>query len=75
MRKKFVLEFDEEPALVFVEPKFGRDSHTQLYQDGELVHGWRKVTIQSSVDDATSHEVEYLTGCTKGDEFPSAGWE
>jgi hypothetical protein len=66
MKNKFVLEFDEEPALVFVQKKTSagiRDA--ELYQDGEAVRGWRELTIRAAIHDITTHEVEYITGQTK----------
>ena len=71
MKKKFILEFDEEPALVFVEHESGGRRTTQIYQDGKEVRGWRSARISSAIDYPTTHEIEYLTGYTKGDEFPS----
>lgn len=67
MKKKFILEFDEEPALVFIQHKSGSisgDAH--LYQDGQEVKGWRNVVIRCGIDEITTHEVEYVTGATKG---------
>jgi hypothetical protein len=65
MRKKIVLEFDETPTLVFVQNRVGNDF--DVYQDGKKVNGIRSIVIRAGFDDATTHEIEYLTGCTKGD--------
>lgn len=62
-KKKFVLEFDEAPALVFVQEKVG--SQCGIYQDGKEVKGVRNVRIYAAYDEATTHEIEYLTGATK----------
>jgi uncharacterized protein (DUF169 family) len=69
MKRKFVLELDEAPALVFVQNRAGLCSfdNAVLYVDGEKVHGIRSLRIDASVDDITTHEIEYLTGMTKGD--------
>jgi hypothetical protein len=65
MKKKFILEFDEEPALVFIQHKTGSIvGDAELYQDGIKVKGWRDLSIRASVDDFTTHEVEYITGQT-----------
>jgi hypothetical protein len=63
MTRKFVLEFDEAPPLVFVQNKVGSDF--TLYQDGKNVRGIRSLKIYAGYDEATTHEVEYLTGKTK----------
>lgn len=64
-KQKFILEFDEEPALVFVQHKTGDIREAELYQDGKKVKGWRSVRIKGAIDEFTSHEIEYLTGLTK----------
>jgi len=63
MKRKFTLEFDEAPPLVFVQNRVGNDF--VLYQDGKEVRGIRSLLIRAGYDDATTHEVEYLTGKTK----------
>lgn len=66
MKKKFILEFDEEPALVFIQHKSGSiTGDAQLFQDGREVKGWRSVVIRCGSDEITTHEVEYVTGATK----------
>jgi hypothetical protein len=60
--KKYTLEFDETPSLIFVQGEVGNDF--KLYQDGEEVRGIRNIRIYAGYDDATTHEVEYLTGKT-----------
>jgi hypothetical protein len=65
MKKKFILEFDEEPALVFVQRKSGDIRNAELYQDGEEVKGCRTVRIDAGLDNLTTHEIEYLSGSTK----------
>ncbi|MEI2356094.1 hypothetical protein [Mesobacillus zeae] len=59
MEKKFVLEFDEAPALVFVSHDGRRNE--EMYVRGEKEFAWRSVTIRSSLDEFTTHEVEYLS--------------
>lgn len=66
MKNKFVLEFDEVPALVFVQDKVG--DRFVVYQDGKCLHGVRIINIYAGIDEPTIHEVEYLTGSTKGRE-------
>lgn len=60
---KFVMELDEEPALVFIQKKVG--NLFKVYQDGEEVKGIRKIRIDAEFDSATTHEIEFLTGATK----------
>lgn len=62
-KKKFILEFDEPPALVFVQRN--EKAVCELYQDGEKVNGIRSLRIYTAFDEPTTHEVEYLTGMTK----------
>lgn len=60
-KKKFVLEFDEAPKLIYVSKTgYARKGDT-LYIDGKEVKGIRSITIRSSVDCLTTHEVEYVT--------------
>lgn len=63
MKKKYVLELDEKPALVFIQEQAGK--HFKVYQDGEEVKGARTIRIHASFDEHTTHEIEYLTGRTK----------
>ncbi len=63
MKRKFVLEFDEVPPLVFVQYEVG--NKFDVYQDGENVRGLRHIKIYAGFDEVTTHEVEYLTGKTK----------
>lgn len=63
MKRKFVLEFDEAPPLIFVQNRVGSDC--VLYQDGKKVNGIRSLRIYAGYDDATTHEITYLTGATK----------
>lgn len=66
MNRKFTLEFDECPPLIFVQNKKGND--ITVYQDGNKVRGIRSIVIRAGYEDFTTHEIEYLTGATKGDE-------
>lgn len=61
---KFTLEFDEPPALVFVQER--GSNKVKVYQDGVELHGVRAININAHVDDVTTHTIEYITGCTKG---------
>lgn len=62
MKRKFILEFDEAPALVFVQ----KDSKgiIEIYQDGQLLKGVRSIIIEASAGEVTTHAVEYITGRT-----------
>lgn len=62
MKSKFVLELDEEPALVFVQ-KNARGG-IEVYQDGKQVKGIRSIRIEAGVDEVTTHTIEYATGAT-----------
>lgn len=65
IKKRFIIELDETPALVFIQEngKF----NPILYQDGVKVMGVRSIEINAGVGEATTHRVEYLTGHTKKD--------
>ena len=63
MKRKFVLEFDEAPALVFVQKNF--QGGIEIYQDGERVQGIRSIVIRAGVDEVTTHTIEYATGATR----------
>lgn len=62
MNGKFTLEFDKPPALLFVQERVG--NQFTLYEDGRKVTGIRALEILASVDDVTTHTVEFITGGT-----------
>ncbi|MEH6941518.1 hypothetical protein [Bacillus sp. JJ722] len=65
-KKSFTLEFDEAPSLVFVYNQNASVNEVdRLYQNGKEVTGWQNVVIESGIDYPTTHEIKYLTGCTK----------
>lgn len=67
MKKKFTLEFDKEPSLVFVH--YGnKPNDFDVYQDGKLVKGIRNIDINADYESYTTHRIEYLTGFTKNKE-------
>jgi hypothetical protein len=61
---RFVLEFDEPPALVFVQEKTGHGA--KVYQDGKELEGIKSIVIKADAGEFTTHTIEYLTGATKG---------
>ncbi|MGG3307333.1 hypothetical protein ABER23_07890 [Paenibacillus lautus] len=61
-KEKFALEFDEPPALVFVQER--GSNKVKVYQDGKELHGVRSIAINASAGDITTHTVEYITGLT-----------
>ena len=61
--RKFILEFDEPPALVFVQHSVG--DNCEIYQDGQKLKGVRTITIRAEAGEATTHEIEFVTGATK----------
>jgi hypothetical protein len=66
MKKKFILEFDEQPSLIFVQNN-PKPSDFDVYQDGEKVKGIRRVNISAGIEEFTTHEIEYATGFTDND--------
>lgn len=63
---KLTIDLAEKPALVFVQGKAGNGF--TVYQDGKEVRGIRSLRIYAGFDDTTTHEIEYVTGATKGDD-------
>jgi hypothetical protein len=59
MKKKFILEFDEVPAFVFV--SHNGSTQEQIYKHGEEVKEWKALTVRSRLEDITTHEIEYVT--------------
>jgi len=59
LKKRVILEFDEVPKLIFVQG--ARLNDKALYIDGKKVKGIRRVRIEASLDEITTHEVEYVT--------------
>jgi len=59
LKKRVILEFDEVPKLIFVQGAGLNDK--ALYIDGKKVKGIRRVRIEASFDEITTHEVEYVT--------------
>jgi hypothetical protein len=58
-KKKFVLEFDEAPAFVFVSED-GQNKE-KIYKNGEEVEHWRSLKVFSDLDEFTTHEIDYVT--------------
>ncbi|MDR4942916.1 hypothetical protein RGU39_20330 [Bacillus wiedmannii] len=56
-KKKFVLEFDEPPALVFISHD-GNDD--EIYENGKGVHNWTAVKIDSAIDKYTEFDLSLL---------------
>lgn len=67
MNKKFSIEFDEVPSLLFVQRSV-KLGDFDVYQDGKIVNGIRYVDIDASYDSPTTHRIEYATGLTKKQE-------
>jgi hypothetical protein len=61
-RQKFILEFDEPPALVFVQHAVGH--RCDVYQDGKKLKGVRAITIRAEANSPTTHVIEFATGLT-----------
>jgi hypothetical protein len=68
-KRKFVIELDETPALVFIQ-EYGK-LHPILYQNGTEVKGIRSIEIKAGVDEPTTHKIEYWTGKTGDIEMQS----
>ena len=64
MAEKFVLEFDEAPALIFVS-RDGKGEESLLI-NGVEVKGARSIIIRAGVDEFTTHEIKYVTAAVKG---------
>jgi hypothetical protein len=60
---KFVIEYDNAPALVFVQKDFA--GVVEVYQDGVRLGGVYSIEIKAEVKKATTHKIEYLTGLTR----------
>lgn len=64
-KKGFALHFDKTPAFIFVsEDGFNNE---RIFVNGKEVHGWQSLKLQSELDDATTHEIKFLTFAQKGD--------
>lgn len=64
IKKKFIIELDEAPALMFIQEKGNRPP--KIYQDGKEVKGVRAIRIDAGVESLTTHMIEYATGHTEG---------
>ncbi|HLR39513.1 MAG TPA: hypothetical protein VK068_03855 [Jeotgalicoccus sp.] len=64
MNKKFSIEFDEVPSLLFVQRSV-KLGDFDVYQDGKIVKGIKYVDIDASYDSPTTHRIVYATGFTK----------
>lgn len=54
---KYVLEFDDIPALLFVSYD-GNGRTDQTFYDGEVIANAKAITIYSNVEGATEYEVK-----------------
>lgn len=64
MKKKVILEFENEPVLIFVQYQ-ARPGDFDIYQDGKKLEGWKTVRIDAACDNFTTHDIKFLTGHTK----------
>lgn len=60
-KKQYTLTFDSVPKLIFVSMNGNLSKGESLYIDGKRVNGIKGLMICSHIDDATTHEVEYVT--------------
>ncbi|MBO1583160.1 hypothetical protein J4P91_27035 [Bacillus sp. XF8] len=57
-KKKFVLEFDEPPALVFV----SHDSkNEEVYMHGKRIRDWTAIKIDSAIDKFTEYDLSMVS--------------
>lgn len=57
MKKKFILEFDEIPSLLFV----SHDGRSEdIYENGVQVKHWRNAVIRSGIEQVTEYEIEKI---------------
>lgn len=59
IKKKFVLEFDEPPAFIFVSKDGVREE--AVYQNGKKVKFWTGLDLHSEYGEPTTYEIEYIT--------------
>jgi hypothetical protein len=59
MKKKFILEFDEAPAFVFVSEN--GQNNEKIYKNGEEVEHWQALRVNSELNEFTTHEIDYVT--------------
>jgi len=64
LKGKFIIELDKPPKLLFIS-KDGLGSNDELYVNGEKVTGETDITIHSSMDSFTEHEIRYITSHVK----------
>ena len=57
-KKKFILEFDEPPALVFVSHDSTRE---EVYMNGNRVSNWTAIKIDSALDKYTEYDVSLVS--------------
>jgi hypothetical protein len=59
VKKKFVLEFDEAPAFVYVCHELGKVQE-EIYLDGEKFKRWRSLELKTNMDDAPSYTINFI---------------
>ena len=54
-KKKFILEFDEPPAFVYVceEP---RKEH--VYMNGNKIHAWTSLELNTNIEEVPTYKIE-----------------
>ncbi|MGN4599641.1 hypothetical protein ACTFRN_26690 [Bacillus cereus group sp. MYBK245-2] len=57
-KKKYVLEFDEPPALIFVSHDSRRE---EVYMHGERVKDWTAIKIDSAIDKITEYDLSLVS--------------
>lgn len=61
-KEKFTLQFDEPPALLFIQEKGKRQA--RVIQNGKEVKGITSIRIEAKAGELTTHTIEYLTSIT-----------
>ena len=54
-KKKFVLEFDEPPAFVYVAESPDKE---QLYVNGNILKGWTSLELKTNMEDMPEYTIK-----------------
>jgi hypothetical protein len=58
MKKKFVLEFDEEPTFLYVSQGGGK--REKIYLHGQKVNNWRSLKLTTDMENPVEYDISYV---------------
>ncbi|MCP8970560.1 hypothetical protein [Ectobacillus ponti] len=71
-KRRFILEFDEPPAFLFVSGG-GHSGDETIYIQGQKVQHWTDLQLNAGVDDVTTYKIGYIAVKSRENEVKREG--